>query len=207
MKTIDIILNLLIFGITAALLIRFARKDGGWTTEKLKVAFRFFTCQSNVLCAATALLTAAALLAGNDPIPRWVWTLKYIGTAGVTLTMLTVFLYLWPMLGKDGYKKLLGGADFFLHLLTPMLAILSFFLLRGGEAGHDLPAVPVGPAAAGALRAALHLPCDLRAGRKGMGRFLRFQQAGEMAPGACRDVRGHVLHLYAVPGGAEFVIY
>ena len=126
MKTIDIILNLLIFGITAALLIRFARKDGGWTTEKLKVAFRFFTCQSNVLCAATALLTAAALLAGSDPIPRWVWTLKYIGTAGVTLTMLTVFLYLWPMLGKDGYKKLLGGADFFLHLLTPMLAILSF---------------------------------------------------------------------------------
>ena len=79
-----------------------------------------------MLCAATALLTAAALLAGNDPIPRWVWTLKYIGTAGVTLTMLTVFLYLWPMLGKDGYKKLLGGADFFLHLLTPMLAILSF---------------------------------------------------------------------------------
>ena len=65
MKTIDIILNLLIFGITAALLIRFARKDGGWTTEKLKVAFRFFTCQSNVLCAATALLTAAALCGGR----------------------------------------------------------------------------------------------------------------------------------------------
>ena len=130
MKTTDIILNLLIFGITLMLLIRFARKDGAWTTEKLKVALRYFTCQSNIFCAVTALLTAVSLLAGNSSVPRWIWTLKYIGTAGVTITMLTVFFYLWPLLGKDGYKRLLSGPDFFLHLVTPLLAILSFCLFE-----------------------------------------------------------------------------
>ena len=130
MNTIDIIMNLLIFGITAILLIRFSRKDSVWTTEKLKVALRYFTCQSNVFCAATALLTTVSLLAGNSSVPRWVWTLKYIGTAGVTITMLTVFLYLWPLLGKDGFRRLFSGPDFFLHLVTPLLAILSFCLLE-----------------------------------------------------------------------------
>ena len=128
MKTIDIILNFLIFVITLVLLVRFARKDGVWVPERLKYALRYFTCQSNIFCAATALLTAVALLAGNEVVPRAVWTLKYIGTAAVTVTMLTVFIYLWPMVGKGGLKRLLGGSDLFMHLITPLLAILSFCL-------------------------------------------------------------------------------
>ena len=63
-------------------------------------------------------------------MPRWIWTLKYAGTAAVTVTMLTVFLYLWPSIGKDGPKKLLSGKDCFLHLITPLLAIISFCLLE-----------------------------------------------------------------------------
>lgn len=128
MKTIDIILNFLIFVITLVLLVRFARKAGVWVPERLKYALRYFTCQSNIFCAATALLTAVALLAGNEVVPRAVWTLKYIGTAAVTVTMLTVFIYLWPMVGKGGLKRLLGGSDLFMHLITPLLAILSFCL-------------------------------------------------------------------------------
>lgn len=124
MNTADIIINFLIFLITVSLLILFSRKDGKWMPERLKTAFRFFTCQSNVLCAAAALLMAAFLLTGT--VPEWVWILKYIGTAAVTITMLTVFLFLWPSIGKGGLKQLISGYDLFMHLITPLLAVASF---------------------------------------------------------------------------------
>ncbi len=122
--TLDIILNLLIFLVTLALVVLFFRKDGKWVPERGRFAFRFYTCQSNVLCAAAALLTALFRLAGN--LPEWVWLLKYIGTAAVTVTMLTVFLFLAPSVGKDWVKVLLKGGDLFMHLLTPLLALFSF---------------------------------------------------------------------------------
>ena len=124
MNVLDLILNILIFAITLVLVIRFFRKDGRWAPERGRFAFRFFTCQSNVLCACAALLTAACGMAGR--LPRWVWVLKYMGTVAVTVTMLTVFLFLWPSLGKDGPKKLLTGSDLFMHLITPLMAIVTF---------------------------------------------------------------------------------
>ena len=129
MNTADIAVNLLIFVITAILVAGFFRKDGRWMPERAKSAFRFYTCQSNVLCAVTALLTAVSGLTGS--MPRWVWTLKYIGTAAVTVTMLTVFLFLAPSVGKDWVKVLLAGADnTFMHLLTPLMALFSFCVLE-----------------------------------------------------------------------------
>ena len=122
----DVILNLLIFLVTAVLLIRYGRKDGRWMPGRLKTAFRFFTCQSNALCAAASLLTVAAALSGE--VPEWIWMMKYAGTAAVTVTMLTVFLFLAPSVGKDWMKVLLTGsaADLFMHLLTPLAALYSF---------------------------------------------------------------------------------
>ena len=125
----DIILNLLIFLITAALVVFLFCKDGQWVPERGKSAFRFYTVQSNCLCAAVSLLMALASLAG--PVPQWVWTFKYIGTAAVTVTMLTVFLFLAPSIGKDWFQILLKGADnMFMHLLTPLMALVSFCLLE-----------------------------------------------------------------------------
>ena len=129
MQLADIIINLVIFGITAALLIAFAREEGVWTTKKLRVGIRFFTCQSNILCAAGALLTACAAMAGE--VPRWIWTLKYIGTAAVTITMVTVFVYLAPLVGKGWAQRLITRPhDLFMHVVTPLLAIFSFCLLE-----------------------------------------------------------------------------
>ena len=120
----DIILNLLIFLVTLVLVARFFRKDGQWAPEQARVAFRFYTCQSNVLCAVTALLVAVFHLAGS--LPQWVWLLKYIGTAAVTVTMLTVLFFLAPSFGKGALKVLLSGTDLFMHLITPLLALVSF---------------------------------------------------------------------------------
>ena len=122
---VDMILNYLIFVVTAVIvLFCFARQDGQWAPDRLKGAFRYFTCQSNVLCAVSALLVAVAESTGS--VPEWVWILKYIGTAAVTVTMLTVFFFLAPSIGKDWVSKLLKGSDFFMHLLTPLAALVSF---------------------------------------------------------------------------------
>ena len=129
MKTADMILNGLIFLVTVALLIGFFRKDGHWVPERVKVTFRYFTVQSNVLCAVSALGMCIAQLSGN--VPAWVWIFKYIGTAAVTLTMLTVFLFLAPSIGKGWYDVLLKQIyDLFMHLITPLAALVTFCVLE-----------------------------------------------------------------------------
>ena len=100
------------------------RKEGQWVPERGKCALRFFTTLSNMLCAAASLLTALAINAGG--IPEWIWMLKYIGTAAVTVTMLTVLFFLAPSFGKGALKVLLSGTDLFMHLITPLLALVSF---------------------------------------------------------------------------------
>ena len=126
-----LICNLFIFTITLFFTVRFFRKDGAWDIARGKNAFRFFTVQSNVLCAAAALLLCVV------PSQRWSWLLKYIGTAAVTVTLLTVFLFLGPAMG---YKNLLKGSDLFMHLVTPLAAIGSFSILekRGMSFGEAL---------------------------------------------------------------------
>ena len=125
MMTVDRILNVFIALLTLLLVLGFFRKDGKWEPERGKFALRFFTTQSNILVAAASLLTALPL-SSEGTIPRWIWTLKYIGTAAVTVTMLTVFLFLAPSIGKDWVKYLLTGSDIFMHLLTPLLALFTF---------------------------------------------------------------------------------
>lgn len=136
----DIVLNLLIFLITVLLVVFFAKKEGKWDPEKWRIAFRFFTCQSNVLCAISCLLMAVSGMAGE--VPAWIWLLKYAGTAAVTVTMLTVFLFLAPSVGKGWVKVLLTGkpSDLFMHLITPALALVSFLVFerRGMGFGQAL---------------------------------------------------------------------
>ncbi len=88
----------------------------------LRVLFRFFTVLSNVLCAFASLLVLLCSFFGNTPTP--VLILKYVGTAAVSVTMLTVFLFLGPT--TKSWKGLLTGPDLFLHLICPLLAIISY---------------------------------------------------------------------------------
>lgn len=131
----DLLLNGVIFLVTAVITVFVIfRRDGRWDPEKGKWAMRFFTVLSNLFCAGAALLMCLF------PDSRGVWMLKYAGTAAVTVTMLTVFLFLAPSMGKGGLAKLLKGADLFMHLITPLLALVSFcvFEKRGMSFGTAL---------------------------------------------------------------------
>lgn len=121
MTTASALINTVIFIITLILVIRFFRKDGKWNPKRGQQAFRFFTCQSNVLCACAALLITVSQL--TSTVPEWIWILKYIGTSAVSVTMMTVLLFLGPIYS---YKEVLKGSDFFMHLLTPLLTLISF---------------------------------------------------------------------------------
>ena len=126
MRTASIIVNAAIFLTTLAILIFYFRKDGAWQLAKGLKAFRFFTVLSNAFCALAALAMAVSQL-GGEPSPA-VLLMKYLGTVSVTVTLLTVFLFLGPSMG--GYGELLSRDNLYMHLIGPVLAILSYCLLE-----------------------------------------------------------------------------
>ena len=117
-----ILLDLAIFLCTiSAFASCFKGEDGVWRAETGIGALRYYTLLSNLLCAFASLAVALALMGGA--VPRWIWLWKYIGAAAVTVTLLTVLFFLGPAMG---YKLLLSGRDLYLHLIGPLLAIVSF---------------------------------------------------------------------------------
>ena len=117
----QILLNLAIFLGTALSYLLCFRTEEGWSVKSGLGALRYYTLLSNLFCAFAALGLALALLGGA--VPRWIWLAKYIGVAAVTVTLLTVLIFLGPNMG---YKQLLSGRDLYLHLIGPLLAIVSF---------------------------------------------------------------------------------
>ena len=122
----DMLINSIIFVFTIiAFAFCFRDKEGVWSARSGLRALRFFTLQSNLLCAGASL---AVLLAGrHGSFPYWVWLLKYIGTSSVAVTFLTVMFFLGPTIG---YKNQLKGWGMFLHLIGPILAVISFCFLE-----------------------------------------------------------------------------
>lgn len=128
MRTASIIINFIIFFSTFGILVYYFRKDGRWDVKHGLGAFRYFTVLSNVLCAVSALAMAVCQLRGG--VPRGVLIFKYLGTLTVTVTMLTVLFFLGP---TQGYATMLKNDNFYMHLIGPLLAIVSFCFLEKGD--------------------------------------------------------------------------
>lgn len=91
--------------------------------EKLPESFRYFTTLSNLFCAVTALILLLCELFGAMPV--WAVALKYMGTVAVTVTFLTVLLFLLPA-SRSIEGLFSNGPEIIMHLITPLLAIVSF---------------------------------------------------------------------------------
>ena len=126
MRTASIFINVVKFVTTFAIVIKHFHVDGAWQFCKGLKQFRYFTVLSNCLCAAGALLMIIGQIKGDVTPP--IFMVKYMGTVSVTVTILTVFLFLAPSQG--GLKDLISGDFFYMHLIGPLLAILSFCLLE-----------------------------------------------------------------------------
>lgn len=89
--------------------------------SSLGSVMKYFTSLSNVFCGLAGLCVAVCRLTGDLPPAAAVF--KYMGTVTLMVTMLTVIFFLTP---QYGLKPMFGGADLWLHLLCPLLALVSW---------------------------------------------------------------------------------
>ena len=126
MNTVDIGINAAIFCVTLAIVASGFWHEGRWQPRKGLKSFRYFTVLSNALCAVAALAVAVGGLRGGPS--EGVLRFKYLGTVSVTVTMLTVLLFLGP---TQGYGAMLRGTSAYMHLIGPLLAIASYCAFEG----------------------------------------------------------------------------
>lgn len=117
----SLVLNSLNIILVAGSVVWDVKRTDPWTR-----LFRYFTVLSNILSAIASLIVIICTLTGG--LPFWALLIKYIGTAAVTVTMLTVFLFLGP--SSHDWKGLLTKAELFLHLICPLFAIVSFLVFE-----------------------------------------------------------------------------
>ena len=97
------------------------------------VIFRYFTVDSNILCAVSSIFSIVLLihsLQGREmtgTFRKAVMLFRFAGTAAVSVTMMTVLLFLGLLYG---YPAMFAGWNLWLHLLGPLLAIISFIWLE-----------------------------------------------------------------------------
>lgn len=124
MRIISVVLNSIIFLDMLILTVMMFYRDGKWSVENGTNALKYYTFLSNVFCALTAL----GMVIFPNFLPAWI--LKYTGTVAVTITFLTVLFFLGPVLG---YKRVLTGRDFVMHLVNPILALVSLCVFERNE--------------------------------------------------------------------------
>lgn len=93
--------------------------------------FRYFTNLSNIFVALTSIVVLVfnirCTVKDKYFMPEWIMALKFSATVSVTVTFITVVVFLAPAFASkgSGYFYLFKGSMFFLHFFTPLLAIIS----------------------------------------------------------------------------------
>ena len=95
--------------------------------------FRYYTTLSNVLGGLVgipmAVLSLRRMRGKKAVTPRWLGVVRFVSASALTLTMMTVLCFLGPLFG---YGSMFRGANFWFHLINPLLSILSFILFEEG---------------------------------------------------------------------------
>ena len=89
-------------------------------------SLKYFTVLSNLLLGLASLVYAICIirfLRSGAGIPSWAHKLKYAATVAVTVTLMTVLLFLGPTLG---YPLMFVGANLWFHLVLPVIALVEF---------------------------------------------------------------------------------
>ena len=126
-----VIVNGLIVLFTAYGMSRFFTVGGDGNMAVMNTrCFQFFTVDSNLLAAFSSLLMLIgqiSLLRSGKPLSKALLVLKHVGAAAVGVTFFTVFCFLGMLYG---YPSMIAGVNLFMHLITPLLAMLGFCLLE-----------------------------------------------------------------------------
>ena len=121
-RTIRIILHLIVFILVfVAWGQMFFGDDGMLSTGGIR-GLKYFTVLSNLFAGVMSFVCAIRLLRGGKEakVPRRLALAQFASVVAVGLTFFVVMVFLGPIFG---YGKMLDGANFFLHLIIPLLAI------------------------------------------------------------------------------------
>ena len=126
---IIIVLLVIIASITMFGRIDFMNMPNPVNEEHIIGMFKYFTTDSNILVGLASLLLLIeekkVLKDNRKSISSSFYIFKFVATVSVTITFLTVFLYLGPG-SKGGIISMLTNSNLFFHLIIPVLSIISF---------------------------------------------------------------------------------
>ncbi len=72
------------------------------------------------------------MLTGHvSALPRFLLLFGYMASVSVFVTFMTVMVFLAPI---TSYAQMLSGPDLYMHLVNPLLAVISYAFLLPGEA-------------------------------------------------------------------------
>ena len=139
-NVVSLIMNLLIVFFTVESVLYSFRndivRDPDWFGFEGIHSLRFFTVLSNIFVAIAALLmiihNVKNLIHDTYDYPEWLIVLKHVATTAVAVTFTTVALLLAPSYAivHKGYFTLFLGNHIYMHLLSPVLAIISYIFFE-----------------------------------------------------------------------------
>lgn len=126
-------LMIAVFAFFALFWMMFDRSENSLSANGLN-AFRYFTVDSNVLMAVTAVLslierTPRIKKSGLLP-PRFMHALRIAAVSSVIVTFAVTLFYLAPAVG---FLKLYANSNFFFHFVIPALSLTVFCLTKKTE--------------------------------------------------------------------------
>ena len=98
-------------------------------------AFKYFTVDSNVFAGLISLVFVIYKLCcpqKKTELPVALYILKLAATTGVTLTMMVTVFFLAPR-STTTYFDYFKNSNLFMHLLTPLVCIISFIFFEPAE--------------------------------------------------------------------------
>ena len=99
-------------------------------TSKLGM-FKYYTVDSNILVGIVSLFLIIyeykLINKKIDKIPKKIYLLKFMGTAGITLTFLTTLLFLAP---QYGFYAMYNNTNLLFHLIVPLLSLISYIVFE-----------------------------------------------------------------------------
>ncbi|MCR4741314.1 MAG: hypothetical protein K5866_00370 [Treponema sp.] len=99
-------------------------------------AFKYFTVDSNVFAGLSSLIYMFLLILKNKgkikEIPGLMHIFQLAASTGVTLTMMVTVFFLAPQ-STTTYFDYFMNSNLFMHLLTPLLCIISFVFFEKSE--------------------------------------------------------------------------
>lgn len=123
-----------IFSIVIKLITIASSMYGILVTCTLPMIFTYFTTLSNIAVIITAAMMLIAdviiLVKKKDVRDNLMYSCKFLTTVSITLTFVAFMFLLAPTMGVGMWNAYFGGnaSSFFLHFLSPVLAIIDFLV-------------------------------------------------------------------------------